>query len=581
VAKQLIATAKTATHDFAIWVINPDFSPSPYTFEIVNWEIDYRAKDNSEPGFIPCVCTFQALINDDDFSVNLRSILQDADGKYVIKITEGLNVVYNGFITPDLGEIEVINGQRFIKFVASDGFQMFDISADTYVWLDAAPVRPFTRQIKEIFEFFDYWHIFDGIAISEHPIPNQAPYTTEGGLYWTGCIQDGMYYKGTTWRTFREILEDILVTFGLQCFQDKGLIVFRSVWYKTPAWYNFYDTSGSFLYRLTGFSATESVDVYTDGLELIKVATRQVYITHNQGSTGIIKNEELQYKNRINYYIGNVSPTGTNYLRYSANLKMRAGVPQGYSSHAYVEWDIAIQYDSYYWNGAAWTLTPSSISYQANMAIVGSPDPTPIFVDFTHSVNNVDTASLPNIGPKPLYITVTATQTAGDPLDGLAATSTLLMEYHSGDPDKNIYYADNTKRRNAINLNYDTEIGDLWQTSQVAFPAAGEIRLYTNTDRTISRTNLSWDTGNNYLLTISAIELAKVSFKPSQYYEIELTKFITYNHTFIWANDVSNVEYKPVNLTGTDKSTTVTYKEWVYGNILTDYLRPDQLLPEL
>lgn len=574
-AKQLIATAKTATHDFAIWVINPDFSPSPYTFEIVNWEIDYRAKDNSAPGFIPCVCTFQALISDDDFSVNLRTILQDADGKYVIKITEGLNVVYNGFITPDVGEIEVINGQRFIKFVASDGFQMFDISADTYVWTDAAPVRPFTRQIKEIFEFFDYWDIFDGIAISEHPIPNQAPYTTEGGLYWTGCIQDGMYYKGTTWRTFREILEDILVTFGLQCFQDKGLIVFRSVWYKSPAWYNFYDTAGSFLYRLTGFSATESVDVYTDGLELFKAATRQVYITHNQGSTGIIKNESTDFKQRINYYIGNVSPTGSNYLRYSANLKMRASVPANYNDTAEVEWNISIQYDNLYWNGTAWTLTASSISYTDQHAISGGP--TPSVYDFTHNVNNVDTAALPNIGSKPVYITVTGQQTSGDPLDGVAATSTLLLQYHSGNPTTTIYYADNTKRRNAVNLNYDTEIGDLWQTSETAYPAAGEIRLYINTDRTVSRTNLYWDAGDNYLLTKSTIELGKVSFKPSQYYEIELTKFISYNHKFTW----SNVDYKPVNLTGTDKSTTVTYKEWVYGDILTDYLRPDQLLPSI
>ena len=576
-AKQLIATAKTATHDFAIWVINPDFSPNPYTFEIANWEIDYQARDNAEPGFIPSVCTFQALINNNDFTTNLRSILQDADGKYVIKITEGINVVYNGFITPDLGEIEVVNGQRFIKFVASDGFQMFNISADSYVWTDAAPVRPFTRQIKEMFEFFDYWHIFDGFAISEHPIPNQAPYTTEGGLYWTGCIQDGMYYKGTEWRTFREILDDILITFGLQCFQDRGLIVFRSVWYKKPAWYNFYNTEGSFLYRLTGYSTTESVDIYTDGLELFKAATRQVYITHNQGSTGIIKNENLDFKQRLNYYVGNVSPTGSNHLRYSAFLKMRASVPANYSDQAEVEWNISIQYDNLYWNGTAWTKTISSISYTDQHPIVGTPLPS--IYEFNITVNNVDTAALPNIGSKPVYITVTGTQISGNPLDGLAATSTLLMEYHSGDPDKNIYYADNTKRRNAINLNYDTEIGDLWQTSEVAYPAAGEIRLYTNTDRTISRTNLYWDTGDNYLLAKSAIELAKVSFRPSQYYEIELTKFISYNHTFIWPNDIGNVEYKPVNLTGTSKSTTVTYKEWVYGDILTDFLRPDQLLP--
>ena len=231
------------------------------------------------------------------------------------------------------------------------------------------------------------------------------------------------------------------------------------------------------------------------------------------------------------------------------------------------------------WNGTAWTLTASSISYTDQHAISGGP--TPSVYDFTHNVNNVDTAALPNIGSKPVYITVTGQQTSGDPLDGVAATSTLLLEYHSGNPTTTIYYADNTKRRNAVTLNYDTEIGDLWQTSETAYPAAGEIRLYINTDRTVSRTNLYWDAGDNYLLTKSTIELGKVSFKPSQYYEIELTKFISYNHTFIWPNSTPATEYKPVNLTGTDKSTTVTYKEFVYGDILTDYLRPDQLLPSI
>ena len=114
-AKKLIATAETADHDFAIWAIDPDFSPSPYTFTVANWNIDYRALDDNKPGFLPSVCTINALINDDDSTLNLRNILQDSQGMYFVKITEGINVVYVGFFTPDLGDVEVINGQRFIS----------------------------------------------------------------------------------------------------------------------------------------------------------------------------------------------------------------------------------------------------------------------------------------------------------------------------------------------------------------------------------------------------------------------------------------------------------------------------------
>ena len=94
-------------------------------------------------------------------------------------------------------------------------------------------------------------------------------------------------------------------------------------------------------------------------------------------------------------------------------------------------------------------------------------------------------------------------------------------------------------------------------------------------------TSLTWDTGGNLLLTKGSIELAKTSFKPQQYYEIELGKTVSYNHTFIFSTDVGIVEYKPLNLSFNEKTTTVTYRQWVYGNILTDPKngRPDQLLP--
>ena len=578
-AKQLIATAETADHDFAIWAINPPFSANPYTFDIASWSIDYRALDSNKPGFLPSVCTFQALINDNDFTTNLRSILQDATGMYFVKITKGIDVVYVGFITPDLGEIELINGQRFIKFVASDGFQMLDKTSSLY---EFTGVKPFTTQIYDVFDFFDFWEVYDAYTISQHPIPTEAVSlgATNGGMYWTGCIQEGLYYTGTNWRNFRDVMDDILVTFGLQCFQDRGLLVFRSTWYKTPDWYNFYGYQGAFLYRLTGYSVTDTAEVFSDGLELFKAATRQVFITHNQPSSAIIKDEVTQYKSRTNYYVGNAVPTGTNKLQYNAAWKVRATVPDGYPLQN-VEFTITaqIRYGAYYYNGTAWTKTASNAISVTKHKNVQNNTGDPAIEDFTHTVANFHTAALPNIGTQPIYVSVEATQTAGDDLDGFVTTSTLVMEYHSGSPTATEYYADNTKKRNGIDLSFKTEIGDIFQSSNVATPIAGELRAFGNTLRTISVTNLEWDAAENLLLTKISIELGKTAFKPQQYYEIELTKPISYNHKFTFGS----VDYKPLNLSFNEKTTTVTYREWVYGDILTDPKngRPDQLLPPL
>ena len=60
-------------------------------------------------------------------------------------------------------------------------------------------------------------------------------------------------------------------------------------------------------YRLTGYSTTDTAQVYSEGTELFKVATRQVTITHNQPSSNYIKLEN-NYKNRVNYFLGNAIP---------------------------------------------------------------------------------------------------------------------------------------------------------------------------------------------------------------------------------------------------------------------------------
>ena len=268
-AKQLIAYANTEGYNFAIWAIDAPFSATPYEFTVASWAIRYEALDNNQPGIIPAICDLEALITQGTLSDNLRDILEDAGGMYFLRIRQGTNVVYNGFLTPDLGSVELRNGQRFIKLVANDGFQMLEKSSQIYQF---SGVKPFTTQLYEIFLYFDFWDVYDGYAISEHFEPTSAVDTTKGGLYWTGCIQEGLYYKNNdgkyNYRTFREVLQDICTTWGLQLFQDKGLLVFRSVYLETPAWYNFYVTNGSFLGRITGYTPTPlTSSVYTDGNE--------------------------------------------------------------------------------------------------------------------------------------------------------------------------------------------------------------------------------------------------------------------------------------------------------------------------
>ena len=575
-AKQLIAYANTEGYNFAIWAIDAPFSATPYEFTVASWAIRYEALDNNQPGIIPAICDLEALITQGTLSDNLRDILEDAGGMYFLRIRQGTNVVYNGFLTPDLGSVELRNGQRFIKLVANDGFQMLEKSSQIYQF---SGVKPFTTQLYEIFLYFDFWDVYDGFAISEHFEPTSAVDATKGGLYWTGCKQEGLYYKNNdgkyNYRTFREVLQDICTTWGLQLFQDKGLLVFRSVYLETPAWYNFYVTNGSFLGRITGYTPTPlTSSVYTDGNELYKPATRQVFITHDQVATDYIRSESATYKARYNYYVADVTPTGANHMDYYAELRARATVQDGYPFQT-VEFTfyVYIQFGPYWWNGTAWSLTQTANQFkkQRNIQnVTGSPT----IEDFQYSLNNWHTGDLPNIGSEPLYITVEAIQTLGDDLDGFATTSTMVFVYHGDNPNATEYYADNTKRRNGVDVSLNTTIADRWQSSPVDTPIAGEIRRFLLSDRVSNVGNLTWDADNNLLATKVAVEMGKTAFKPQQYYELELNTPFSYNHTLTWGG----VNYKPLNFSFDQYGTNVTYRQWVYGDILTDpnNNRPDQ-----
>lgn len=556
-AKVLLQTCDVAEYTFAMYGVDAAFSPAPnLKFNVAEWSISYTAQDSVMPGIIPSqmdISVFNGL-NLGDY----RSMLSDAEGRYVIEMRKGLDVIWRGFLVPDLCSIEVINGQRFIKLIFSDGFQMLDRRADFYQY--SGPKR-FSAQIADVFGLCKFWDAFDMFLAGEHRQPtNQGITTNQGGLWWTGCVQEGLWVKNGEYRTYRAAIEDICRTFMLQLFQDKGQLVFRSLEFKTPAWYNAYDIAGNFYTRITPPATTATTSVFSDGNELYKPAFREVFITHNQPSGTIIKNESTTYKVREEYFVGNVTPTGANHIDYDANLRMRLSFGSGFTGGAISgEWYITIQFGNYYWNGTDWTTTPSFTTY-TDSKIVG---PGPSIEELTYTVNtHLDT--LPAIGTEPLYITVEGTQTAGYPADTISVSSSLYMAYHNDAPDATTYYADNTAKINGITESYATEIGDIWVSNPGATPLAGELRLMVTASTSVG--NLFWDTDQNLLLERTAYQLARKNYRAKQYYEIAVDGQVRYNHTFTWGS----VDYKPVNLTISERSTNVTYAEWIDGNIETD-----------
>jgi hypothetical protein len=562
VAKTLVFYANTATHSFKIYDLGNtyqsfDFLP-PVEVYVADWSVSYQAQDAVLPGIIPSNATVQFYIEGSTPTIDdFREVFKTAKPDWVMEIYEGLSAIWRGYITPDLGQIEVENGKRFIKVVATDGFQMLEKRV-SFIQSDAA--IPFTNYVASILTFCELNNIYTGFFASEHFTPTGV--YPEGGLYWTGTLRQAFAFDDENEpRTSREVIDYILTAFNLQLFQDKGELIFRSCHIQTPAYYYVYDTGGSYLGKIYPPFGTQTAAVYSGGTEMYKPGIREVAYKILQPAGSYIKDEGANYKNRVNYFVNDATPTGANHIDYEAYIRARLSFPAGFTGdHIDIEYQVQIKFGNYYWNGTDWTTTVSIATFTKQEFV---PGPGPLIHDITYHVNNYHLDTLPTIGTQQIYTTVTAIQIAGYDADSITTTSTLFMAYHNAFPDYTLHYADNTDRLNGVSIQLENEVGDIQKPSS-GTPTVGEIRLFINAPRTSSVGNISWDANKRYLANLVVDQIARKSYRSHQYYELDMDGQITYNHAFTWGGLV----YKPVNLTLSERSTSVTYREFIDGDLI-------------
>lgn len=527
---------------------------------MADWQISYQPQDNILPGIIPS--TFTGSFFGGIAIGTWRQIIRDAKFNYAIEVHEGLDVIWRGFITPDLCSIELINGLRFIKIVASDGFQGLQLRSDLYQY---SGVKAFTDQLADMFTRSDMFKLFTGFYVSEHYQPaNISGANTQGGLWWTGTIQQGLYFENSEYRTLGEVLNDILTIFGLNLYQDKGVIVLRTCHILTPAWYNYYASNGAFVGRITTGGSSITPVIYSDGLELFKPAIKEIALTYNQAPLTNFIGQDTIYRDRSNWFVAYGISTGANHIDYNATLRALYTIPVNYDEHVDFEWIVQIRYGNYYWNGTVWSTSVSSIIFTKTAHITGDEFPSIGSTDKIIPAQHLD--NFPVLGWQPIYITVTGSYVAPTPLEDFVSKSIYLFGYHNASPSSLVYLTDNTAKVNGIAVTLSTQIADK-PGELINTPSAGALRQFSTTARTTNIATGPWDGDNNPLAIKTIYDLNRKNYVPYQYYEIELKGVVAYNHTFNW----DSVYYKPINLTMSERSTRLTYRENVDGDLESNY----------
>ena len=540
---------------------SPGFSPAPgfqgYEERVASWSLRYEGQDENKPGIIPSRLDLILVMSD----AYLRSYLQNARAGVWVKVYKGLSLEWAGYAIPDLGSIEVINGQRFITLVFGDGFGMLDYPSNEYVF---SGVKPFSNQIMEILNRLEFSRLWDGMLVANTLKAANAGAGKEG-IYWTGTLQEGLYYTAgeAQWATYREVIDQILTVFGLRMYQEKGYLVLREIAQDTPSQWYAYDWAGSYVTSFA-FSGSQTADVVTGGTEMYLPAVRSLktITTVTQTRIALISTKAP----RINFYVADVIPTGANHLDgYAAMVayfNVQAGVTR---TDVFFNVNAQIRVGAYYYNGSTWSTTPSTFqivnNHKDTVENLGSSEA--IVAGLPFSITNFHTSDLPEAGIAPLYISYIIEETGG-PYPGIQVEridSSVEYYYHGDLPTQTVFHIDNGASRNGIDREASVTIGEKTDGS----PVAQQLRTFYLEPRGVATLVPSnWD--GDSLLHRSAYKVARKQARPVQYYELELTGRVFMSHSASWGSDT----YLPMNVEINSDGTKVTYIEQITEEPIRD-----------
>jgi hypothetical protein len=294
-AKKLYAQSFSKGYTIKIFKDTTGVVGAPLEFITASWEVAYDAQDAYSPGIVPSRFQINAVIDSNLDALYIESILKDADGIFYMELYKGLSKEWAGTVSPSACTVEVVNGVRFVTILAWDGFYKLDLESSMYTF---AGYKSFILQLGDIFTRLNLDQIFDGIAVSDTTRRSGNAVTkTFDALYHTGSLHELFYYdESNTYRTYREIVNEICVLFGLRMYQDRGYIVFQDFSRINEPVYQFYTMAGAYRAQAS-FTTSQTLNVETNGVKMFLPAIKNMDIIHLYGSEqfafqGTLKNVE-------------------------------------------------------------------------------------------------------------------------------------------------------------------------------------------------------------------------------------------------------------------------------------------------
>ena len=573
-AKKLYAQSFSKGYTIKIFKDTTGVVGAPLEFITASWEVAYDAQDAYSPGIVPSRFQINAVIDSNLDALYIESILKDADGIFYMELHKGLSKEWAGTVSPSACTVEVVNGVRFVTILAWDGFYKLDLESSMYTF---AGYKSFILQLGDIFTRLNLDQIFDGIAVSDTTRRSGNAVTkTFDALYHTGSVHELFYYdESNTYRTYREIVNEICVLFGLRMYQDRGYIVFQDFSRINEPVYQFYTMAGAYRAQAS-LTTSQTLNVETNGVKMFLPAIKNMDIIHLYGSEqfafqGTLKNVEHNvYLSTVGFspvyqlkpglplglYAGDGS---THFDFFDTQFQTLASFPYDYNDHYEIEFRLFVVYGTQSTNGSTWgNNLYLSFTESGHLDAGGSPG----VITINHSINNYHLPQTPTLGNAEVWLYLEVVQTQGDPLGLTKPKMKYDLRLHGTGQTRTTYRADNSGRILGESLSYTTRLGDIPKGT----PITQAIQVTGGTNAADFVESPSGPT--QPLLFITARRLTQLRAQPQEYYEIDMRGTSRFTHYGLWGN----FYYTPISLNYTWDSCKATYAQFLLDEIRTNDL---------
>jgi hypothetical protein len=583
-AVQRFAWSESKGYTIKIFADRDDISFNPFEFVTAEWKVTYDAQDAYVPGIISSRFEVTAQFTGAPFSTALEQVMQDGVGVYYMELWQGLSKEWAGIINPSASTIEIINGTRFITMLATDGFYKLELNSAMYSFV--GPKRIIV-QIADMMQRVNLHKLFTGFAVSQtnhHRAELGPPYSYDV-LYNTACYHGGVYYPiedYPNYRSYREVLNDFCVTYGLRMYQEKGMLVFQDLTRIDQSQYNIYDVNGAYV---TSINAPTTVTrqpmdggtkMYLPPLrsykihhqyvnEIIGVQTVYTRVEHTEKTaTGNIRKPGVQ----VGVFLGD----GTSHIDlYNTAIDVTLGYVGPYNSNFSIDVKLYIVYGDYFWDGTDWIKGVSTPYILKSSGSINSP--TSGTVTRTVSLNNYHTDPPPAEGLAPLWFYVEVEQVSGDALILVDTVAKWDFRRHGTLDGVTEYFADNTARLLGEDVTLSTRLGDRYNPNEPDGISAGLLQAVQNP---MGFNIIEWiedpesddDDTYNSLLYIVVSRLAQQRGQPQEYYELDVHGTARMTHFLEWGGSY----YIPINLEWTWDRSRITYVRFFSFELLSSSL---------